>query len=48
MKLQAIRVHRDVEYRVIWTTSRSVNFSIKSLYSVLELDDPVLFLRSII
>ena len=46
--LQAKRVHRDVEDKVIWTASRSENFLVKSLYLVLELDNPLLFPSSII
>ena len=43
LKIQATRVHRDVDDMVIWTTLRCGNFSVKSLYSVLELGDPLLF-----
>ena len=42
-KIQAVRVHRDVEDRVIWTTSRCGTFSVKSLYSILELGNSPLF-----
>ena len=41
--IQVIRVNRDVDDRVIWTTLRCGNFSVKSLYSILELDDSPLF-----
>ena len=42
-KIQVVRVHRDVEDRVIWTTSRCGTFSVKSLYSILELGNSPLF-----
>ena len=42
-KIQAFRVHRDVEDRVIWTASRCGTFSVKSLYSILESRDSLLF-----
>ena len=42
-KIQAVRVHRDVEDRVMWTTSRCGTFSVKSLYSILELGNSPLF-----
>ena len=48
MKLQANRVYRDVEGRVIWTVLRIENFSVKSFYYVLEPSDCLLFPRSII
>ena len=40
-----IRVHRDVEDRVIWTVSRygPLTFLVKSLYSILEPRDSPLF-----
>ena len=46
--LQAKRVLRDEEDIMIWTVSKSGKFSVKFLYSVLELSDPLLFLWSII
>ena len=45
-KIQAIRVHRDVDDRVIWIASRCGNFSVKSLYSILEPKDSPLFPNS--
>ena len=42
-KIQAFRVHREVEDRVIWTVSRCGTFSVKSLYSILEIGDSPLF-----
>ena len=48
LKLQAKRVYRDEEDRVIQTVSKSGKFSIISLYSVLEPSDPLLFPQSII
>ena len=42
-KIQATRVHRAVEDRVIWTASRCRTFSVKSLDSILEPKDPLLF-----
>ena len=41
--IQVIRVHMDVDDRVIWTTLRCGNFSVKSLYSILEPSDSPLF-----
>lgn len=46
--LQAKRVLRDEEDIMIWTVLKSGKFSVKFLYSVLELSDPLLFLWSII
>ena len=43
LKIQATRMQRDVDDMVIWTASRCGNFSVKSLYSVLEPGDPLLF-----
>ena len=42
-KIQAFRVHRDVEDKVIWIALRCGTFSIKSLYSILEPRDSPLF-----
>ena len=42
-KIQAFRVQREVEDRVIWTISRYGTFSVKSLYSILEPSDSLLF-----
>ena len=42
-KIQTFRVHRDVEDRVIWIASRCGTFSVKSLYSILESRDSLLF-----
>ena len=36
LKIQAFRVQREDEDKVVWTTSRSGDFSVKSLYSTLE------------
>ena len=36
LKIQAFRVQREDEDKVVWTTSRSGDFSVKSLYSILE------------
>ncbi|RVW27576.1 hypothetical protein CK203_097514 [Vitis vinifera] len=43
LKIQAFRVQRENEDRMVWTTSRSGVFSVKSLYSTLEPGGPVLF-----
>ena len=43
LKIQTTRIHRDVGDKVIWTASRCGNFSIKSLYSILQPEDPILF-----
>ena len=40
LRLQATRVHRDVDDKVIWIAMRSGNFLVKSLYSILEPDVP--------
>ena len=42
-KIQAIRVQRDVDDRVIWTVARRGTFSVNSLYSILEPGDSLLF-----
>ena len=42
-KIQAFRVYKDVEDRVIWTASRCGTFLVKSLYSILEPEDSPLF-----
>ena len=42
-KIQAFKVHRDVEDRVIWIASRYGTFLVKSLYSILEPWDSPLF-----
>ena len=42
-KIQATRVHRVLEDRVIWTASRCGTFSVKSLYSILDTRNPLLF-----
>ncbi|RVW34760.1 LINE-1 reverse transcriptase-like [Vitis vinifera] len=36
LKIQAFRVQREIEDKMVWTTSRSGAFSVKSLYSTLE------------
>ena len=36
LKIQAFRVQREDEDKVVWTASRSGDFSVKSLYSTLE------------
>ena len=36
LKIQAFRVQREDEDKVVWTASRSGAFSVKSLYSILE------------
>ncbi|RVW88765.1 hypothetical protein CK203_034738 [Vitis vinifera] len=41
--LKAKGVQRDVDDRVIWTVARCGTFSIKSLYSILEPKDSLLF-----
>ncbi|KAL6332055.1 hypothetical protein AAG906_020734 [Vitis piasezkii] len=48
LKIQAKRVYRDEEDRMLWMPLRCGKFSVKSLYSILEPEDPTLFLRSII
>ena len=47
-KIQTTRVYRDVDDKVIWTTSRCGNFSVRSLYSILEPEDSLVFPSSII
>ena len=42
-KIQAFRVHRDVEDRVIWIVSRCETFSVKSFYYILKPGDSPLF-----
>ena len=42
-KIQAFKVQRKVEDRVIWTASRCGTFTVKSLYSILEPGDSSLF-----
>ena len=46
LKIQATRVHKDMGDKVIWIASRCGNFSFKILYSILEPEDPFLFLSS--
>ncbi|RVW94823.1 DEAD-box ATP-dependent RNA helicase 39 [Vitis vinifera] len=36
LKIQAFRVQREIEDKMVWTASRSGVFSVKSLYSTLE------------
>ena len=36
LKIQAFRVQREDEDKVVWTASKSGAFSVKSLYSILE------------
>ena len=42
-KIQATRVHKDLEDKVISTTLRCRAFLVKSLYVILETEDPLLF-----
>ena len=42
-KIQATRVHKAMEDKVIWAASRCGTLSIKSPYSILELENPPLF-----
>ena len=42
-KIQAFWVQREEEDRVIWTTSNGGAFSVKSLYSILELEGSSMF-----
>ena len=42
-KIQEFWVQREEEDRVIWTTSNGGAFSVKSLYSILELGDSSMF-----
>ena len=39
-KIQAFRVQREEEDRVIWTTSNNRAFSVSSLYSMMEPGGP--------
>ena len=48
MTIQGKRVSAEVEDRVIWKKTKSGFFSIKSLYSVVELGSTVRFPRKII
>ena len=43
LKIQAFRVQREDEDRVVWTTSKNGVFSVKLSYSILELGDSHLF-----
>ena len=43
LKIQAFRVQREDEDRVVWTTSKNGVFSIKLSYSILEPGDSHLF-----
>ncbi|RVW44349.1 LINE-1 reverse transcriptase-like [Vitis vinifera] len=43
LMIQAFKVHKEVEDRVIWTASRCGTFLVKSLYSILEPEDSPLF-----
>ena len=43
LKIQAFRVQREDKDKVVWTTSRSGDFSVKSLYSILEPRGSALF-----
>ena len=42
-KIQAFKVQREEEDRVIWTTLKCGTFTIKSLYSILKPGDSPLF-----
>ena len=44
LKIQAFRVQREAEDKVVWTTSQSGAFSVKLLYSILEPRGSSLFL----
>ena len=44
LKIQAFRVQREDEDKVVWTASRSGAFLVKSLYSILEPRGASLFL----
>ena len=44
LKIQAFRVQREAEDKVVWTTSKSGAFSVKLLYSILEPRGSSLFL----
>ena len=43
LKIQAFRVQREDEDKVVWAASRSGVFSVKSLYSILEPGGSALF-----
>ena len=43
LKIQAFRVQREDEDKVVWTASRSGAFLVKSLYSILEPGNASLF-----
>ncbi|RVW92361.1 LINE-1 retrotransposable element ORF2 protein [Vitis vinifera] len=43
LKIQAFRVQRENEDKMVWTTSKSGVFSVKSLYSILELGGSAMF-----
>ena len=43
LKIQAFRVQRENEDKMVWTASRSGVFSVKSLYSTLEPGGSALF-----
>ena len=36
LKIQAFRVQREDEDKVVWTTSKSGDFSVKLFYSIME------------
>ena len=36
LKIQAFKVHREDDDKVVWIASKSGAFSVKSLYSILE------------
>ena len=42
-KIQVFKVQREVEDRMIWIASRCGTFTVRSLYSILELRDSPLF-----
>ena len=46
LKIQTTRVQRDVDDRVISIASRCGKFSVKSLYSILEPEESLLFSSS--
>ena len=48
MTIQGNRVGAEVEDKVIWKKTKSGVFTVKSLYSVVELGSTVQFLRKII
>ena len=43
LKIQAFKVQREDEDKVVWTASKSGVFSVKSLYSILEPGGSFLF-----